>query len=89
MQCIFKTSLVVDTEDAIYPLPLNSTIIRVEYQESVGPCIWYIFDTKDEEKLTDRVFRIIGTGHVIPDEYKYIGSFLMHIFVWHVFEKKG
>lgn len=34
-----------------------------------------------------RMFRIFGTGHEIPPDYKYVGSCIDGSFVWHVYER--
>lgn len=86
MRLIHKTEIVLSSTEYKYLLPLDSTIIHVEYQKGVGACIYYIFDVSNQEKLVDRTLAIFGTGHAIPDYYKHIGSFLMDVFVWHLFE---
>ena len=35
---------------------------------------------------TERAFEIIGTGHPISEDAKYIGTLMMPPFVWHLYE---
>lgn len=39
-----------------------------------------------EQPPVDRVFRIFGTGHEIPDGFTYLGSTFEGRYVWHLFE---
>lgn len=53
-------------------------------------CLWFLCDPELEK--TQRVFRIVGTGHEISDELqlKYISSFMLahDALIFHVFEEQ-
>lgn len=64
-------------------MPAGAEILRLAVQHSV-PTIWARV-IPDAERVT-RTFQIFGTGHPIPPGSKYIGTFDVGPFVWHVFE---
>lgn len=66
---------------------LRGSIIRkVDYQASErGPMIWVETDTN--ETISDkRTLQVFGTGHDIPNESFYIGTWQEPPFVWHLYE---
>jgi len=41
----------------------------------------------DQAGRTDRAFRVVGTGHVIPDGARWVGTCPRHYgLVWHLYE---
>lgn len=47
--------------------------------------IWAEFDSEEEPK--EKKYLIVGTGHIIPDGAKYVGTTLArHGLVWHLYE---
>lgn len=95
-----------------YTLPLSAFKQKIEVNEDavllhVGMDsnsgngmfgIW--FDTEDHHgKTISRYFQVVGTGHKVPDDGLYVGSFTQQMtetqqhwnqgyqqFVWHLFE---
>jgi len=71
-------------------MPKFVDIIKVDMQQNVGPCIWAIIDTEDA--LTERTFRIIGTGWDLADlgvHNRYLGTWQNNNgFVWHLFGER-
>jgi len=47
---------------------------------------WFLV-WNSETNMVPRKFRIFGTGHEIPMDYKYLGTFQSPPFVWHLFEE--
>ena len=71
-------------------LPRGATIMSVQVQREV-PRMWVLVD-KDEDRVEERTFRVIGTGHPIDDEkdLMFVGTFQIHggMLVFHLFEKR-
>jgi hypothetical protein len=70
-------------------MPDGAKILGVDSQGDY-PCIWALVDT--EKELKPQQFRIVGTGHPIPEPIYlkwYIGSFKIYngAFVGHVFDE--
>ena len=36
-----------------------------------------------------RTFVVVGTGHPIPNGYRYLGTAVGKAFVWHLYEEEG
>lgn len=70
---------------ATFSMPLAAIPYRVGLQNG-NICLWAEVNT--DEITLQRSFLIIGTGHVIPDDWRYIGSCDDGFFVWHVGELK-
>jgi len=69
-------------------LPDDANILCVQIQNNF-PYIWAI-TKRGEEPNTNRVFKVYGTGHSLPDfPGNYIGTFQMNggTFVFHIFEE--
>jgi len=75
------TSLRVD-------MPKGAEILTLQRQGD-DACLWAIVDPNAEKKA--RYFEIHGTGNPMYSdmgvERKYIGTFQVPPFVWHVFER--
>lgn len=71
-------------------MPTGAKILVVQMQRD-EPQMWALVDP--EAPLTDRHFRIVGTGHQYPAQqfrsWRYRGTFQMHggALVWHIFEE--
>jgi hypothetical protein len=68
-------------------LPRGHRILSAEMQGD-QPCLWALVDT-DAPKVTEN-FRLIGTGHPIPEfdngvPLGHVATFQMPPFVWHLF----
>lgn len=68
-------------------MPKGAKILHVECQDNM-PCIWALVNA-DAPRET-RSFRIVGTGHPIPDiaDLRHVATFQMADgqLVWHLFE---
>jgi len=84
---IYKYNLKITDEQAIR-LPVGSVILSVANQyENLR--LWALVDEKSPV-LEDRHIEIYGTGHEMrEDDFKrrFIGTVILHPYVWHVFEK--
>lgn len=49
--------------------------------------IWALVDPSDEKETEERIIRVFGTGHPIPDNVVYINTIQEGQFVWHFFEE--
>lgn len=77
-----------------YPLEIKDLqVIKMHCDDKIltvqmhngAPCIWAIVDTENE--MQTRLIYFHGTGNLLPDvDQKYIGTFQLDYFVYHVFE---
>lgn len=70
------------------PLPLGAKVLTVQVQAG-DPVLWALVDPDMHRKA--RRFSVVGTGN--PAEHiraaRYVGTFQLGRFVWHVFEHLG
>ncbi len=78
---IFKYSL---TDGVVY-MPKDAEILKVGMQDGI-PCLWAMVDPHGEREM--RYFTALGTGMLIPDDWRYVGTLFDRQYVWHVFETK-
>jgi hypothetical protein len=88
MKTIWKFEVALVSPQQV-PMPNGTEILTVQTQGETG-CLWALVDT--EADSTDmRTFEVFGTGQIIHEdmgiERKYIGTFQVRPFVWHVFER--
>lgn len=81
MRTIFKYPLRHGVDNDV-PMSMGAIVRRVAMQADL--CIWVEVDIDGAQ--CDRRFRIIGTGHLIPDRGQYVGTCDDGRFVWHVIE---
>ena len=83
---IYKYTLTVTDEQRV-SMPEGAVVLSVQEQHG-ELCFWARVDLNAPLKY--RKFRVIGTGHPIPDakHLHYLGTAQMHggKLVWHVFE---
>jgi hypothetical protein len=88
MRTIWKFPLPFVAYECTIAMPAGAEIVRMEPQFSGPrngvPTLWAIVD--DQAAQERRRFAVIGTGHRLPDEATYIGSYEADPFVWHVVE---
>lgn len=87
MKTIWKFPLAVDVFQKI-DMPKGAEVLTVQPQGDRA-CIWAMLDPTAD--TTRRGFWIFGTGHDIEGEVlermgRYVGTFQIRGFVWHVFE---
>jgi len=64
-------------------MPEHAKVRHIAEHQGMG-YLWAEVD--DAMPLEERTFHIIGTGLPIDRRFRYVGTFLMGLFVWHVFE---
>lgn len=64
-------------------MPVCAKVIRVGRQ-GASICLWAIVES--DNSLEKRLFAVVGTGHPIPHDGRYLGSWDDGPFVWHLFE---
>jgi hypothetical protein len=76
---------IATTDVQVVHMPAGSQILSVQVQFET-PCLWVLVDS--EAALIDRVIRIYGTGHLVDQPGRYIGSYQLDrgALVFHVFE---
>jgi hypothetical protein len=82
---IFKFDVLKGSDFKIN-MPKDAKILYVQTQFG-EPKLWAIVD--DENKIETRTFKVIRTGHILPEESgEYIGTFqtLEGLYMWHLFE---
>jgi hypothetical protein len=83
MRTIHKFLLDQPTSTTKLDLPIAAVPLHTEQQGSAF-CLWVDLDV-DAPRIM-RSFQIFGTGHEIPLDAKYIGTFMDESYVWHLFE---
>lgn len=70
---------------ATFPIdmPMGARILCVQLQDGV-PTIWAQVEAASD--VERRTLVIIGTGHPLRDNLRYIGTFQQGPFVWHLHE---
>lgn len=83
---IFKYPL-PDSQVFSMDLPLGAKIIALKVQGD-RPVLWAMVHPEEEKET--RGFLIVGTGEIFDSTMKkYIGTWIDHPFVWHLFEVKS
>lgn len=84
MKRIFKYQLQLQPSQSLQ-LPGGAVVLTLQVQHGQA-CIWALVD--DSNPLVTRTFRIVGTGHQLPEgPHYYVGTYQTDggAFVWHVF----
>lgn len=90
MKAIWKYILTEKTEQVVL-IPQSGKILSVQRQND-NICMWVMVSPQAKKEV--RKFVIQGTGHPLNDcitsppaeDPKYLGTCVMEVFVWHVFE---
>ena len=86
---VFKYKMCWESECKIQ-LPMNAKVLDVKVQNG-DLCMWCLVDPYI--KVTERVFRVYGTGeeinYPIDSSLNFIKTFFSKTFVFHVFEVAG
>lgn len=64
-------------------MPQGAEILCIQMQDGCAVA-WALVDT--EAPLASRTFGVFGTGHEVPPDYTYVGTWQQGPFVWHLFE---
>lgn len=82
MRSIFRYTLPVD--DDVHTLTLSGEIVHVASRQHAVVEVWALHG---DGVPADRRFRIVGTGHRLPDvPVRHVGTVLDGPFVWHLLE---
>jgi hypothetical protein len=68
---------------AVIDMPVGAKVVRVARQ-GAAICLWAIVES--DNALEKRLFATVGTGHAIPLDGRYLGTWDDGPFVWHLFE---
>lgn len=68
-------------------MPADGRILAVQIQND-APYIWVECDP-DFITVSNRTFAVVGTGHDVPEDGAYIGTWQIAGFVWHLYEVKA
>jgi len=82
MRTIFKYP--VAHGDPYTEMPVGAKIVKVGIQNDRTTVWAEVYPKNNTEK---RNFKVYGTGHEIPEESVYVGTFFHEIFVWHLYEE--
>jgi len=87
MITIYKYSIPVDDQEHEVALPVDAEITLVACQTSVSFVeFWTVVDTS--LPVTNRYFRVVGTGHEISSNDTVVGSTMpTPSLVWHLVER--
>lgn len=93
MRRVYKYVFQIEDEVQLM-MPRGAEVLHVDSQSGVTPCIWARVDP--EADLEQRRFRLVGTGHDLPDTVRpdgyprlmHVGSFQLAggALVFHLFE---
>jgi hypothetical protein len=72
----------VSTDQFSIAMPMGAKILTVQMQQGT-PCLWA--EVNLNAPYENRYFRIFGTGQPNPFG-KYIGTYQVDEFVWHLYE---
>lgn len=85
MNTIWKYELASYTDINTIKMRKDAEILSVQVQGG-EVCLWAYLNNLNEDE--QRYFRIIGTGHLIPDDFtaNFIGTVQLDNLVFHIFE---
>lgn len=85
MKVIYKYTVPNERGTAI-ELPVDSQVVHVGLQRG-DLMLWIEHGAVDANtRRAPRHFDVFGTGHEIPDDSRYVGTFFDGPFVFHVYE---
>lgn len=83
MKAIYKYVLNITPPETVVNIPAGSIVRRVAMQNG-EPTFWAEVDTSAPK--VSKIFRILGTGHEIPENAHWVGSCEDGPFIWHLFQ---
>jgi len=87
MKTVYKYEFKMQNDFEVFEMPSASFPLSVGVQNGV-PCMWCQVET--DNFLVKRKFRIVGTGHMIPNTVRlshFVGTVQIPPFVWHIWEE--
>ncbi len=66
-------------------MPIGATIVLVDADPATGLLAFWA-EGEPIDATEDRRFKIVGTGHPIPDQGMHRGSKVIGALVWHLYE---
>jgi len=86
MHRMFKFEIPFPSDDFVTVHVPNRAVVRHFGRDPRGVlCVWAEVDPG--ERLIATEFKIIGTGHEVPHDGRYIGSVLQGPFIWHCYQR--
>jgi hypothetical protein len=83
MKTIWKYPIPMEDQFDLH-VPEGGKLLAIQIQ-GVNPVMW--FEVEQTHNPTERSFHIVGTGHHVPDDVIYCGTFQLGLFVWHIYEE--
>jgi hypothetical protein len=80
---VWKYSLRSPDDYPIIEMPAGAKPLHFGLQDGV-PTLWALVNPGEPSKR--HAFRFAGTGHLIEEDWPYIGSCFHGPFVWHLFD---
>jgi hypothetical protein len=83
------------TDGMTLELPTQAYVVHVGTDPKGLLCLWIETELTDElnlanelsnELLFPRHYKTFGTGHNLPEEAMFIGTYIDSPFVWHIYE---
>lgn len=85
MKAIWKYPLAVVDGIQTRKIPIGATFCHVGNDpRGPGVAVWFHVDSARSEESRD--FMVVGTGHPVPEQSKYLGSASQNGFIWHVLQ---
>lgn len=69
-------------------MPLASKVLTLQVQHGT-PTLWAEVILEEPRRTETRRFVVHGTGHTVPWDCEYVGTWLDGAFVWHLYEAKA
>lgn len=86
MRTIWKFPLALVGEMQPVVTPGQPTVVHFARQGD-ALCLWAEVDDAEPELATE--FLIVGTGHPIPEAYRYVATTIDGGFLWHLYRTPG
>lgn len=85
MRTVYRYLIPVNDEPTTVVACLKGVIVHVASRHSPDTVEFWIDGKKTD--TADRTFRVVGTGHPVPDGATYLGTALAAMgLVWHLYE---
>jgi hypothetical protein len=83
MKTIWKYDLIVENMEGEYYIPKGGKVIHVDCIQPGIVNFWVEVNTDNPEEF--RQFEIVGTGHPVLYNAKYIGTAIDSPYIWHLY----
>lgn len=82
MNTIYKYPIEI-TDDQTIDMPEGAQVVHAGLDPQGQPCLWA--KVNNRVRTEPRRIQVRGTGHPLPDDAEWVGTFTQGPFVWHVF----